>query len=376
MADSLVKMENVSHVTIRGFTLEACRGTAVVVTGGSDVKVAGCILRNLGGYGVKISGATDSGVVGCDIYQTGDGGIALSGGDLKTLTPARLFATNNHIHHYGRWNRMYKAAIHLHGVGNSATHNLIHNAPHMAITFGGNDHTIAFNEIHSVCYESNDAGAIYAGRSWTMRGTIIANNYLHHINGFRGRGCVGVYLDDMFCGTKIVGNVFYKVTRAAFIGGGRDNTVANNIFVDCPRALHIDSRAMGWAKYHVEGWVKEGREKGTQRGIHFMKPPYSTRYPQLLKILDDEPFAPKGNVVERNIFVGERWNDVDARARRYVVMRNNLVGTDPRFVRKPPASFELRKDSPAWKLGFKRIPVEKIGLYKDEYRKNNLIKLK
>jgi len=368
VAESLVKMENVSHVTIRGFILEACRGTAVVVTGGSNVRVAGCILRNLGGYGVKIYGATDSGVVGCDIYQTGDGGIVLSGGDRKTLTPARLFATNNHIHHYARWNRMYKAAIHIGGVGNSATHNLIHDAPHMAIGFGGNDHTIEFNEIHSVCYESNDAGAMYAGRNWTMRGTVVRHNYLHHINGFRGRGCVGVYLDDMFCGTEIVGNVFYEVTRAAFIGGGRDNRVANNIFVDCPRALHIDSRALGWARYHTERWVKEGREKGTHLGIRFMESPYSTRYPQLLKILDDEPYAPKGNVVERNIFVGERWNDVDARARRYVVMRNNLVGTGPRFVRKPPASFALRKDSPAWKLGFEPIPFEKIGLYKDEFR--------
>jgi len=263
---------------------------------------------------------------------------------------------------------MYKAAIHIGGVGNSATHNLIHDAPHMAIGFGGNDHTIEFNEIHSVCYESNDAGAMYAGRDWTMRGTVVRHNYLHHINGFRGRGCVGVYLDDMFCGTEIVGNVFYKVTRAAFIGGGRDNRVANNIFVDCPRALHIDSRALGWAKYHTEGWVKEAREKRTHKGVRFMEPPYSTRYPQLLKILDDEPYAPKGNVVERNIFVGERWNDIDPRARRYVVMRNNLVGTDPRFVRKPPASFALREDSPAWKLGFEPIPFEKIGLYKDEFR--------
>jgi len=368
IADGLIAMKGVSHVSVRGLILEACRGTAVRIEGGSHCNVVGCTIRNVGGYAVSVRGATDCRVAGCDIYGVGDGGISLSGGDRKTLTPARLAAENNHIHHYGRWNRMYKAAIHLNGVGNRAAHNLIHNAPHMAIGFGGNDHDIEFNEIHSVCYESNDAGAMYAGRDWTMRGTVVRHNYLHHINGFRGRGCVGVYLDDMFCGTQIVGNVFYRVTRAAFIGGGRDCTVANNIFVDCPRALHIDSRALGWAKYHTEGWVKEGREKRTHKGIRFMEPPYSTRYPQLLKILDDEPLAPKGNVVERNIFVGDRWNDVDARARRYVTMRNNLTDTDPLFVRKPPASFELRKDSPAWKLGFQRIPFEMIGLYKSPER--------
>ena len=127
--------------------------------------------------------------------------------------------------------------VSLNGVGNRATHNLIDNAPHQAIAFGGNDHRIEFNEIHSVCHESNDAGAIYAGRDWTMRGTVIRHNYLHDITGFEGRGCVGVYLDDMFCGTEISGNLFVRVTRAAFIGGGRDCTIANNVFVDCQPGL-------------------------------------------------------------------------------------------------------------------------------------------
>jgi len=31
--------------------------------------------------------------------------------------------------------------------------------------------------------------------------------------------------------------------------------------------------------------------------------------------------------------------------------------------------FRLRDDSPAWKAGFQRIPVEMIGLIQDEYRR-------
>jgi len=365
---TLVTIKDASHVTLRGFTLEACRGTAVSVGGGTENHVVGCTVRNLGGYAVRIGGATDSGVYGCDIHDTGDGGIALSGGDRKSLTPARLYAENNHIHHYGRWNRMYKAAIHLGGVGNRAAHNLIHNAPHMAIGFGGNDHVIELNEIHSVCYESNDAGAMYAGRNWTMRGTIVRHNYLHHINGFRGRGCVGVYLDDMYCGTEISGNLFYKVTRAAFIGGGRDCTVENNIFVHCPRAMHMDARALGWAHGHADMWIKEGREKGTLSGIRYKEPPYSTRYPRLVPILDEEPKAPRGNLIARNIFVGEGWNDIDGRSRPYATLKDNLVDEDPLFADAPPRSFRLRKESPAWKLGFQPIPIAKIGLYRDARR--------
>ena len=92
------------------------------------------------------------------MYQMGGGGISLSGGDRTALTPAEHVAENNHIHHYARVKRVYQPGITLRGVGNRAVRNLIHNAPHMGMGFSGNDHTIELNEIHSVCYESNDAG--------------------------------------------------------------------------------------------------------------------------------------------------------------------------------------------------------------------------
>lgn len=44
------------------------------------------------------------------------------------------------------------------------------------------------------------------------------------------------------------------------------------------------------------------------------------------------------------------------------------VVADPMFVDEAKDDYRLKKDSPAWKLGFKEIPVEKIGLYKDESR--------
>ena len=41
---------------------------------------------------------------------------------------------------------------------------------------------------------------------------------------------------------------------------------------------------------------------------------------------------------------------------------------DPRFVDATAQNFQLRHDSPAWKIGFQRIPIEKIGLYPSEDR--------
>ena len=374
---NLVTMEDVSHVTLRGFVLEASRGDAVTVAGGSGVRLVACTIRNCGGWAVDVSGGTNSGVVGCDIYQTGAGGISLSGGDRKTLTPADHFADNNHIHHYARWERVYKPGITLQGVGNRASHNLIHNAPHMGMGFGGNDHSIQFNEIHSVCYESNDAGAIYTGRNWTMRGTVVRNNYMHHINGFKGRGCIGVYLDDMFCGTEISGNLFYRVTRAAFIGGGRDCIVKNNLFVDCNPSLHIDARALGWARGLTNMWIKEGREKGTLSGIAYKRAPFSQRYPELVNILEDEPAAPKGNRVFRNVSFGGKWDGVHGAARTYQTIEDNLVDQDPHFAtpdrigkgKQPrPMDFALKAESPAWTIGFEKLPLDQMGLYEDDDR--------
>jgi len=364
VSNTLVTLNGVSHVTIQGMVLEACRGTAVVMKDCAHTQIAGCVLRNLGSMAVRVGGGKSNGVVACDIYGTGSGGIALAGGERASLTPAGHRAENNHIHHYGRWNRMYTPAIALNGVGNRAVHNLIHDAPHMAISFGGNDHLMEFNEIHHVCLESNDAGAIYAGRDWTMRGTVIRHNYLHEITGFRGKGCVGVYLDDMFCGTQIYGNVFYQVTRAAFIGGGRDCTIENNLFVDCRPALHIDARAMGWASDHVATTMTT-----RLRAMPATSELWRRRYPELQGILDDEPAAPKGNVVARNVSWGGWWDDVTSKARPYVTFQDNSIERDPLFTGDPPKTFRLRDDSPAYKIGFKPIPFEKIGLYESPDRR-------
>jgi len=352
-----VNMENVSYVTIKGITFEAVRGTAINIQGGNDNKIVNCTLRNIGSWAINVSGGKNNGVIGCDIYEIGDGGISMSGGDRKKLEPAGHYAENNDIHNYGRWNRMYQSGISMSGVGIRANNNLIYDAPHIAIFFSGNDHIIEFNEIYNVCYESNDAGAIYAGRNWSMRGTVIRYNYFHHINGFEGKGCVGVYLDDMFCGTLIYGNIFYKVTMAAFIGGGRDCTIENNIFVDCVPAIHIDARAMNWASYHVATTMTE-----TLKEMPYQNELWSKRYPELVNILDDEPAAPKGNLVIRNISVGGKWDGIYNEARPYVTVKDNLVDQDPKFVKTPPESFQLSDDSPAYKLGFKPIPIEKIGL--------------
>lgn len=361
----LVQLEGASHITFRGLLFEAGRGSAVVVRGGAGVRVVACTIRNLGNWAVKVYGGTEHGVVGCDIYQTGQGGIHLEAGDRKTLTPAGHYADNNHIHHTARWDPVYQQGITVFGVGNRATHNLIHNVPHIAIGFTGNDQIIEYNEIHSAVFQSNDAGAIYTSppdETWSMRGHKIRFNYLHNIHGFRGKGCLGVYLDDCFSSADISSNVFYDVATAILIGGGRDNRMTNNLFLHCGRAFSIDARGLGWAKGVGVFATQELHD------LNYTQPPWSVRYPELLGILEDQPLAPKGNVMARNICWGGPWGWTQAEALPLVKFEDNLIDVDPRFVGKPPEDFRLADDSPAYKLGFQPLPLDEIGLYPSEDR--------
>jgi parallel beta-helix repeat protein len=362
---TIISMNNVSHVTIQGITLECCRGIAVDVKGGTNNSLAGCTLRNIGTNAVNIDGGSMNGIVGCDIYNCGDSGIRLSGGDRKTLTPAGNYAINNQIHDFSRWVRTYQPGISVYGVGNRVSNNLIYNSPHIAIMLHGNDHTIEFNEIHHVCMETSDAGAFYMGRDYSQRGNVIRYNYFHEL----GTADVqAIYLDDYTSGTTVYGNVVYKAGRGVLIGGGRDNTVRNNIFVDVKNAIHLDARGLSWAKTLFNGtdtMLIDGLN-----AIKFREPPYSKRYPELLKLYDRNPALPEGNSIVNNIAYGGKWLELlDGVTDKVVRIEGNLFGVDPGFVDQKKKNFQLRKDSPAYKLGFQRIPMEKIGLYKDKYRK-------
>ncbi len=410
LTDPLIALENTEYVTVRGLNLEFSRGGAVTVKGGAHNRIAGCVCRNLGGGALSIEGGADNGIVACDIYDVAAGGVTLSGGDRKTLSPGGNFADNNHIHHYSGWIRTYQSAVNISGVGNRVSHNLIHDAPHSGIILGGNEHVLEYNELHTLAQQTGDVGAFYMGRDWTQRGNIIRYNYFHNLLGPGLHGVMAVYLDDWTSGTTISGNIFFRAGRAAFIGGGRDNLVENNIFVECAPSAHVDARGLGWAKYYFDKSMDIYVNTLFDRmdAMNFREPPYSVKYPELLTLYGDDPAVPKNNRILRNISYNGRWLDLyDGLDLSIVSVKENLIAdpvlckwlektanqlkdypltdretlrefenygntvidSDPGFVNAAGGDFRLRKDSPVWKLGFKPIPVEKIGLYRDEYRK-------
>jgi len=360
----LIHINNASYVTIRGLVLECSRGDGVRISGGSNNLAADCVIRNLGNNGVVISGGNNHGITDSVIYETGDGGISLNGGDRKELTPCGHYARNNHIHHVARWSRCYAPAISMTGVGILVANNLIHDHPHCAILFSGNEHIIELNEIHHVCLETGDVGAIYTGRDYTYRGNIIRHNFIHHTGGV-GMGSMGIYMDDCVSGTQIYGNVLWKLHRAVFLGGGRDFRVENNIFVDCDPAVELDGRGLSKAPVWHNMVYKTMRQR--LEDMNWKQPPYSTRYPALADLEQyyrkDDGVPPGNVIVAHNICVGSQFLKTTWGATKEMVeVRDNLTDKDPLFLDPGKGDFRLKPSSPAFGIGFEPIPFQQMGL--------------
>lgn len=371
LGDPLIRIRGASNVRLEGLDLCITRGTGVVIEGGASNTLAECRVRLTGNTGIAIQGGTDHQVIGCAIEDNGDGGVSLSGGDRKTLTPANHLVSDSRFVRQGRWAKCYVPAVLANGVGHRIEHNLIREHPHCAILFTGNDHLVAYNEISRVALETGDVGAIYTGRDYTYRGNRIRFNYVHHIGGV-GMGSMGAYMDDCVSGTEIYGNIFYKTTRAAFLGGGRDHHVENNIFVDCVPAVQLDGRGLDKSPVWHDMVMKYMKDRWAAMPAEL----YRSRYPAITNLdayysgSKDEGVPPEGNVVRHNICSGGKWLEIGWHAQQKdIAVSDNLVVDDPGFVNKDSGNFRLKADSQAWKMGFEPIPVDEIGPRKNILRR-------
>jgi hypothetical protein len=407
-----------SAVTFRGFTFEEFEGTAIVLNDAGHCLIAGNVIRNggdYGGSGVAVNRGTANGVAGNDIYQIGSHGIALSGGDRATLTPADNYADNNYIHHVGIF---YKqgVGISMTGVGLRATHNVIHHLPRMAIMFSGNNLLIEYNEMHHANLETEDTGMVYTGgRDWiSSRGTVIRYNYMHDSIGFgqeNGKWVSphfswGVYLDDNTGGVDVIGNIVVRAYRGLIhLHNGRDNLVENNIFVG---GKQQQAEFNGWTadsrywKDHLptmlKGYDMVKDQPAWKNMRNISTAPADAVLPGGLIMTGNtfrrnivywtEPnaklFSSRNLPLDHNVWTGNvYWHDPSGPLRialggklgeltfdqwQAKGLDANSIVADPKFIDAAKDDYRLRPDSPALKLGFRPIPVDKIGLYKDQLR--------
>ncbi|MCF7848035.1 MAG: right-handed parallel beta-helix repeat-containing protein [Kiritimatiellales bacterium] len=398
----MVECVGTRHVEFQGLELEYGHAIGFVLKQVDHIDIRGCVVANFAGGGISLIGENCS-VQSCDVFNAGRTGIWVNGGNRATLTKAGNRIENNHVHDFGLYQRTYAAGISLQGCGQIMRNNRIHDAPHSAVLYSGNEHLLEYNEVFRVVMETGDAGAFYTGRDWTTQGNVLRYNYVHHLGGGDENhvNTMGFYFDDCDCGDEVTGNIFFRAGRAIMIGGGREHPVVNNLIVDCPIGLHIDARGMKWDRWNNPAEPSWMLEKKAEK-LNYKQPPWSDHYPRLARIMEDSPREPLYNPIRNNVFVDCRNEicnfdkEVMGLMDKFEIENNLAVFTasaekiplkdgvpgfttlngsndapiDLGFRDAEQGDFNLCAHARLLKLApqFKEIPFNKIGLYRDKFR--------
>lgn len=367
---AMFKASGTDGLTFRGITFAECTGGAIEAKDSKNIDINGCNFTNISNFAAWLERVDNSKIRNCHAYHNGSLVFYIDGGDSETLTPSGNIVTNNHIEDYGRERKTYQSAIDFRGVGAVISHNKIHNAPHFALNYAGQEHIVEYNEIYDVCKDSSDSGAVYTGQVMYNRGNIIRYNYFHDMKAIKsnqGMKIQAVYLDDRHCSTAVYGNIFYRVSAVALYGGGRNNTFENNLMLECEYPFSMDARGTWGGSW---SWLSDASKWAWDK---LEKLPYKSgvwleKYPELAAMRDDEPDLPKYNVIKNNVCYKTDEPDLDPLVRQYGTVENNITVSDASsFGGYKDGDFsvkngsEIKEKLPEWK----DIPTEKIGLRKD-----------
>ncbi|MGK0389300.1 MAG: hypothetical protein ACI94Y_002040 [Maribacter sp.] len=273
-----------------------------------------------------------------------------------TLEEGNNKIINCEIHDFNRIEKSYRPAVKIEGVGNMISHCKIYNGINQAILLKGNNHIIEYNNIHDVCLNMDDAGALYYGRNPSERGHIVRHNYFHHIGNENEYQTSAIYHDDGACGMEVYENIFLKAgSIGIFMGRGSDNYYHNDLFLDCLVGIHIDDRLNNWGAKFIP-IIKTRLED-----IKYDKPPYSTQYPSLANYWNDTPTLPKRNTFENNAFcsigmlfsVGNKlldWKNTNSLSNGYPSIWNEQINNrdftpNDMYLPLPAKWDEIQKDS-------------------------------
>ena len=377
----VISMKGASNVVFHGLTVECTQVNGIEISGGENNMVSACVIRNTGQWGIVVEGGWRHSVVGCDIHHAGAGGISLNGGDRVKLIPSRHLAENNHVYSFNRFDEGYRQGISIDGCGQRVSHNVIHDSPMQGLYFNAMDHVIEYNELHDLVHEGRELGAMYVygahnGMRWMNRGTVIRNNFIHHIsyhfspNLTQGLNCI--HVDGRNGGMVIEKNIFYRFPNGISCSHP-DMRLLNNIFVDAERrGISLGERGIDFfispegepIMINISGWAAK------LKSLNYKQPPWNYRFPQLAEaLMEKTPMRTKDTIVERNINTGGPFIAMGGIAAEDNPVRNNWDGEDLLFLDRENMNFNIRPGSPVYGLtGCEPLSVNDIGVYQDSLR--------
>jgi len=351
-----------------------------------------CRFTNSGGTGVRFDLHSQYNRVQRSLFDyLGQSGILICGYGPGTKDVSyHNEVINNHVHHCGE---IYK---HSHGIiiwqsgENRVANNLIHDMPRKAVLVAGvryrhfdpryrdnrecsrlirwnevddargYDYTVSYlhvrnnvvenNEIYKIMEVGEDGGGINI--TGAAEGNIIRRNRLYDIKNTMADAAIR--LDGTGRGTLITENIIYDCALPAINSRDINNYIENNIMVD------VSTRRQP----NQEGYFMFGRESTTrfQRNILYHS---GRKAPFLLRLRgaklnqfksDFNIYYSAGNPGTSSAFLRNQREDG---------IESHGVSADPLFINVKKRDFRLQPNSPAFKLGFKQIDTNQIGLTED-----------
>lgn len=372
----------VEHLRLEGFTFMDTNYTlttnyympadAVIwMSGVRNCVVSDCTFRWTGGYALRLEERSERiQFVKNHVEDVGQGGVILVGDNASQ--PRRNHIAGNIMQRLGLVYKHVAGVYVITGSDNRIAHNTIWDTPRYAISLKTLDPTrqshrniVEYNDLRRTNLETNDTGAIETlGRDQQDTGNVIRYNLILDSVGMistpEGKIVTpyftwGIYLDDYSSGTTVLGNIVARTVNGGIcVHGGKNNLFENNIFVDAS----------------VEQIRLQPRDDFMQ-GNRFVRNIVVYSKPESTLIFSWDNRRDRFTEWDYNLY-WLRGTDLRGINRRITPLgtfeewlrggfdAHSLVA-DPLFVAPERDDYRLRRDSPAWKLGFRPIPVEKIG---------------
>lgn len=374
----MVNIVGAKYLDVQGFLIEGGRNHGVNVVNGVSVVIRGNKIRNVGSVGVKVEGGSAVTVRSCEITGTGETGIVLRGGDRAALLRGNHLAENNYVHHVGEVQPYYRPCIELTGYGLTARKNELCYHRHQAINYFGNELLMEYNKIHHVILDACDAAAIYTDDGdWTTRGNVIRYNYISDVKKNRPgyHGVHGVYLDNMNSSTFVYSNIFQRVEQPIQIGGGHNNRVEYNLFLDSIGGVRIDDRGLTAPQSWMDDFFRNAL------AVPWQGAAWRAKYPEVYDLLTGNDYRwPSGNTILGNVAqrcetsdriggIYELWG-VNKNAPEWILKYEKNVRTmAQQFVNEKLGDFTPKDGSAAKANGFSPINMADIGVQQDAFIK-------
>ncbi|MGQ9514333.1 MAG: right-handed parallel beta-helix repeat-containing protein [Thermoproteota archaeon] len=348
--------------TLSGFRQAAIGVPAVLYGEGvRNCIIEGCIFAHIGTYAIELSrGCRDNKIHRCELYDLGAGGIKIGEqlvrDEVEEQTHGNIISDceiqdGGLIFHsaVGIWiGQSYENIIR-----NNHICNFYYTGISIGWTWGygpslARGNIVELNHVQNIGIRSDGDGPILSdmGGIYTLgvrSGTIIRSNIFHDIAGFRYGGW-GIYLDEGSSNVLTEKNIVYRTTHGGFHQHyGRENIVRNNIFAFGKDAQIQRSRSEEHISFTFERNIVYFRSGNVLAG-NFEDANFS---------FDLNIYWRQGEEVLFGKYSWEAWRDRGADL-------HSLIA-DPLFLDPDCGNFSLKKDSPAFSLGFEEIDTTKVG---------------